>query len=332
MVEKDDGTAEGNSPSGETGDVASRGPNASKDAGKDDKSSAHRDGAVRVPVNEDYLFDVDIKDRELAPAYWLGPIYDVRRGTWFYQEGTTLRPCDENLATQLEEGFLKVKPWRVASANEKSQSTEEIPSSENQKTGDAADSVNNSSDIKKERSIPAKFQLQTQRLFGTYMSSVVTYQDANTAWVLTDDFLSRMSSTVYQRFAGGGHLGGTKIVRGYSEPSKERKDPKKEGDTVKKPNSAKEDVDELRKKSRRSQSVPNAPILEEDKEVKVEPEPRLKTLERKMSNFVSSQVQDQAQEEAMARKRDEDEIIGDYVDEDGQDQAREIEHLILVVS
>jgi hypothetical protein len=40
---------------------------------------------VKVPVNEDYLFDVDVECRELAPAYWLGPAYDVRRGTWFYQ-------------------------------------------------------------------------------------------------------------------------------------------------------------------------------------------------------------------------------------------------------
>lgn len=39
----------------------------------------------KVPVNEDYLFDVDIRKRELSPVYWLGPAYDVRRGTWFYQ-------------------------------------------------------------------------------------------------------------------------------------------------------------------------------------------------------------------------------------------------------
>ncbi|KAL8965872.1 MAG: hypothetical protein Q9183_003645, partial [Haloplaca sp. 2 TL-2023] len=72
------------------------------------------DDRMKVPVNEDFLFDVDIEKRELAPTYWLGPIYDVRRGSWFYQEGSNLRPCDENLANQLEEGFLKIKPWRYA--------------------------------------------------------------------------------------------------------------------------------------------------------------------------------------------------------------------------
>jgi len=40
---------------------------------------------VKVPVNEDYLFDVDIKKRELGPVYWEGPMYEVKRGTWFYQ-------------------------------------------------------------------------------------------------------------------------------------------------------------------------------------------------------------------------------------------------------
>ena len=44
-----------------------------------------------MAVNEDYLFDVDLDNRELAPAYWLGPVYDVRRGTWFFVG--VLDPC-----------------------------------------------------------------------------------------------------------------------------------------------------------------------------------------------------------------------------------------------
>jgi hypothetical protein len=49
------------------------------------KSGMETKKALKVPVNEDYLFDVDIEQRELAPTYWLGPVYDVRRGTWFFQ-------------------------------------------------------------------------------------------------------------------------------------------------------------------------------------------------------------------------------------------------------
>jgi len=41
-------------------------------------AEAHFD--VKVPVKEDLLFDVDIAKRELAPAYWLGPIYEGTYG------------------------------------------------------------------------------------------------------------------------------------------------------------------------------------------------------------------------------------------------------------
>lgn len=46
---------------------------------KSEKALDHEDSnssAVRVPVNEDFLFDVDIEARELAPVYWLGPVYE----------------------------------------------------------------------------------------------------------------------------------------------------------------------------------------------------------------------------------------------------------------
>jgi hypothetical protein len=44
------------------------------------KTADESDSSVKVPVNEDFLFDVDVERRELAPAYWLGPVYDCRRG------------------------------------------------------------------------------------------------------------------------------------------------------------------------------------------------------------------------------------------------------------
>jgi len=66
-------------------------PNSSLEA----DSGTRPPGSITVPVNEDYLFDVDVERRELAPAYWLGPVYEVRRGTWFYQgkERRLSLPC-----------------------------------------------------------------------------------------------------------------------------------------------------------------------------------------------------------------------------------------------
>lgn len=267
--------------------------------------------SIRVPVNEDFLFDVDVQRRELGPAYWLGPVYDVRRGSWFYQEGSTLRPCDENLSSQLEQGYLKVKPWEQPQP-------QAIDSSSKPASRPVSINVDESNKEAKEEkeNIPKKFELHTQRLFGAYMNSVVTYQDNTTAWLLTDDLLSRMSSTVYQRFAGGGHLGGVKVVRGYSEQNK-AKDTKKDGDKT--PEAAK----------RKSTVAEGGKIAEDTEPSVVTPQlhnedSSLEKLERQMSNF------DPASQEAEARARDESEIKDDYKQADGDDQGREIEHLVLV--
>jgi hypothetical protein len=153
-----------------------------------DNDAGSPPSGLRVPVNEDFLFDVDIVERELGPVYWLGPIYEVRRGTWFYQEGSTLRPCEENLAAQLEEGYLKTKPWaypanRVRS-NSGVQNVTPKASTDNLKTTAKLQVESSSKPVPTQPAVP--HQPQTYRLFGTYMNSVVTYQDSSTAWLSSD--------------------------------------------------------------------------------------------------------------------------------------------------
>lgn len=339
MVEDEHDKRRERSPTGDIGDIGSRQEQNSHSIGGDagdqedtktrrthgsrgntsinEATSSEKGGMIKVPVNEDFLFDVDIEARELAPTYWLGPIYDVRRGSWFYQEGSSLRPCDENLAIQLEEGYIKVKPWRnetLQPASRPKSRPVSMNAADIQKSPDAIEKP------KEEPSIPKKFELQTQRLFGAYMNSVVTYQDATTAWLLTDDFLSRMSSTVYQRFAGGGHLGGVRVLRGYSEADK-TKETKKDGDSLStNKNDAPADT------SKRRSATPKVESEISDDEQLAQQEPRLVTLERQLSSLSG----DPAKQEEEQRQADEDEIKEDYKDADSQDQGREIEHLILV--
>lgn len=346
------------------GDSVLREPDVTPETGSkqntsiNDATNIEKGGPVKVPVNEDFLFDVDVERRELAPAYWLGPIYDVRRGIWFYQEGSLLRPCDENLAGQLEDGYLKVKPWRYESTTALESSTlsrsrptslapgqdlgsEEIKRLKNVKPH-SPDNLkpDSAEEVITPTPIPEKFSLQTHRLFGAYMNSVVTYQDATVAWLLTDDFLSRMSSTVYQRFAGGGHLGGVKVVRGYSEPSK-AKDKKKEGSENQA--GASLETEKMATNLKRTPASPDTVSGQEiikqhmrsesgqEPELEIQAEPGILTLERKMSSLVASTgPEDPAKQDEEVRKRDEDEIQEDYRDADGDDQGREIEHLILV--
>ncbi|EON63812.1 hypothetical protein W97_03040 [Coniosporium apollinis CBS 100218] len=282
----------------------------------------------RVPVNEDYLFDVDIEERELIPAYWLGPVYEVRRGTWFQAEGFSLRACDENLATQLEEGYLKLKPWKFPQGQRSPSQTRQRPTSLK-----AGDDTGGAMKSRPEAAAEAQEYPKTHRLFGQHMNSVVTYQDATTAWLLTDDFLSRMSSTMYQRFAGGGHFAGIKLVRGYSDPSKRKaevKDSRTPGTAT--PASDKEDSDAEgdSKHAKDDSGLASTPANAEDAR-SPSSEVRRATLERKMSSLVTSAMpESREKQEEEARKRDEKEIRDDYKEQEGDEQGREIEHLILV--
>ncbi|KAK1077010.1 hypothetical protein LTR33_008447 [Friedmanniomyces endolithicus] len=181
------------------GDIALQGAGHSRRSdGKPNTNPEDEVKSVKVKVNEDYLFDVDVKRRELSPAYWLGPVYDVRRGTWFY-EGTPQRPCDENLAAQLEEGYLKTKAWKLVQTEQAAQKSRsasqprERPSSwapglrapvSTQPTPQAS-----SDDLRSRAAQQATGQGQsdvtlesgqfeqppnTHRLFGAHMNSVVT--------------------------------------------------------------------------------------------------------------------------------------------------------------
>ncbi|KAI1875608.1 uncharacterized protein JN550_001894 [Neoarthrinium moseri] len=306
-------------------------PNSSLDGDADSQRQS-----VKVPVNEDFLFDVDIEQRELAPVYWLGPIYDVRRGSWFYQEGSTLRPCEENLASQLEEGYLKTKPWTYPETRSRSNSAakQDITpkaSKENLK----ATALAQASDLAKTKPTQtptlAQHQPQTYRLFGTYMNSIATYQDSTTAWLSTDSVLSWVTSTVYQRFSGGGYMSGVKLVRGYSEPGKAKEEKRPVTPTTATLPQQQPSSEEKRAKALKRRSAPplsradaKADIRDED-----EPEEQEAPLKRQISDYIETAENPERAEEQI-RKREEQEIEDDYNIQAGEAQGRDIEHLVLV--
>ncbi|KAH8200839.1 hypothetical protein TruAng_004998 [Truncatella angustata] len=298
-----------------------------------DSEGGDQGQGVRVPVNEDFLFDVDIEQRELAPVYWLGPIYDVQRGSWFYQEGATLRPCEENLAAQLEEGYLKIKPWTYPETRSRSNSgakTSITPKASRQDLRAAAAAQAEGALKPLPGQANPQHQPETYRLFGAYMNSVATYQDSTTAWLSTDTVFSWVTSSVYQRFAGGGYLSGVKLVRGYTEPGKTVEKRPTTPTTATLPQ---QPEDEKKLKALKRRSAP--PLTRAEGAVDVHEEDnvgrpsRESQLERQFSNFMETAEDPDAQQEQI-RKREEQEIQDDYNAQAGETQGREIEHLILV--
>jgi len=285
-------------------------------------------------------------------VYWLGPIYSVLRGSWFYQEGSTLRPCDENLAAQLEEGYLKVKPFRYPKAPEKSSSRPtslkpgEDPKSlalsrafSRNRSGSGEvtpraslenlrsphqQAPEDPSTTSKESANPSPHHPQTYRLFGSYMNSIVTYQDSTVAWLSVDSIMSRVSSTVYSKFAGSGYLSGVKLVRGYSDSGK----PKEAERGPPTPTSA----------ALKSLNIPSALQLDERQQKLLKrrsappstSRPEIETLQESAEAAMLGGEIDEEMEAEAVRKRDEKEIQNDYNDREGENQGREIDHLILV--
>ncbi|KAK2609351.1 hypothetical protein QQS21_002132 [Conoideocrella luteorostrata] len=269
---------------------------------KSGKSSSLGDsrGHNRVAVNEDYLFDVDIEERELAPVYWLGPIYEVRTRS-----------------------KSEVKDIHGASKNGQASAVDsKTPSSTVEPSKPANASVPPQNQV----------QLPTYKLFGAYMNNVATYEDDKTAWMTTDGMLSWVAASVYERFAGGGYMSGVKLIRGYIEPKKikEKEDNKSAPENPDIPG-----LDERQQKLLKRRSAPpttreSLDDLGYEQIIKQETEHREAKLQRQLSSLIEGEGRNTKETEEQIRKRDEQEIRDDYNAQDGEAQGREIEHLVLV--
>jgi hypothetical protein len=129
---------------------------------------------------------------------------------------------------------------------------------------------------------------------------------------------------MYQKFAGGGYLGGVKLVRGYTDGGKSKESGADK--TPSTPTSA----------AIKGSSVPPALQLDERqqrllKRRSAPPGTSRTTMDPEdQARAAMSSLGDEDMEAEAVRRRDEKEIQDDYNDRDGENQGREIEHLILV--
>jgi hypothetical protein len=168
------------------------------------------------------------------------------------------------------------------------------------------------------------------------MNSVVTYQDASTAWISSEGMLSWVTSSVYERLGGGGYMGGIKLTRGFAEPSKPK-------ETDEKPSAAPSEVplglDEKQQRLLKRRSAPpgthTAPKVENSstavsrESVEEGDNPHMR-LHRQLSSLMESGTKDAAETEEQINRREEQVIQDDYNAQAGETQGRDIEHLVLV--
>lgn len=69
------------------------------------KSQRELEEVTSVPVNEDFLFQVDVPKMELKSTYWRGPTYEVRRGAWF---DSSNNPLASKLTAEVEQHYQEM--------------------------------------------------------------------------------------------------------------------------------------------------------------------------------------------------------------------------------
>ncbi|EGW33456.1 uncharacterized protein SPAPADRAFT_71305 [Spathaspora passalidarum NRRL Y-27907] len=162
---------------------------------------------VPVEVNEDRLFEVDLQKLELAPVYWEGPIYEVRRGVWFDSNGI---PFSKKQTEELEQGYKKVKPYTFNHEKPDTESKEnkEIISKFNKYIKEVEDSTQKV-DLSQEKDI---LKLES----GNY----VMYLDGKNAVTFPADYDTNFQIDVIRQFSSTSTvplIGVNSIQRGYSD-------------------------------------------------------------------------------------------------------------------
>jgi hypothetical protein len=142
--------------------------------------------------------------------------------------------------------------------------------------------------------------------------------------------MARMSSTVYQKFAGGGYLGGVRLTRGYTESRKSSTAVAADKVPNTPTSAAVPDsslvpglqLDERQQKLLKRRSAPPSTSSIDD--------PKSEAAKDAVTEATTPLFKDNKDAEAeLIRKRDESMMQNDYKDRDGEDQSRTIDHLIL---
>lgn len=142
----------------------------------------------KIPVNEDYLFEVDLKDRKMYPVYWDGAVYEIRRGLWYNSDGNPLR---EELSNELEKGYAKLQPFQKKLKNPKN--TKEV-------------------NVENEDGERDVYELK-----GFKEGKLVVYSEDKTAYILNELYGGKLQLGYLKGLQNGPALGASRMTRGYTK-------------------------------------------------------------------------------------------------------------------
>ncbi|KAH3683544.1 hypothetical protein WICPIJ_005490 [Wickerhamomyces pijperi] len=142
----------------------------------------------KVPVNEDFLFEADLNKRQMAPVYWDGAVYEIRRGIWFTTIENKQVPVAHDLTNELETAYQSLKPY------EKKPPTSASP-------------------LRRKKEY---YELQGEYKEGKY----IVFTDHETAYVVSDieGIAAQVQLTLIKNTQVPSGLGGTKFTRGITSP------------------------------------------------------------------------------------------------------------------
>lgn len=162
-----------------------------------------------VEVNEDKLFQVDLKNFDLSPVYWDGPVYEVRRGTWFNSDGI---PLSAKLSQQIEEGYRYRKAYTFGEQgpieNQVAESKDEVAKFNRKVEKEGKPGLALEIDFEKEKDT-----------FGLDNDQVVLFCNSREAVLFPSSFDSNFQLGVIRSFgtSSGSLISVEKIQRGYTD-------------------------------------------------------------------------------------------------------------------
>ena len=153
-----------------------------------------------VPMGEDGMFQVDLKDMTLYPAYWQGSKIDTVRASWFQDSGSRrYKPVDFDLVEEIEKGYQQIRPWQSSYIDE----------------------LRSVLLIGEEGEAKMRYNLPS---LPNGTKQYILFQDAISARLFTEGISSRIGKSFLTAFRGSkarpSHGGGKLIFRGYRAVTK----------------------------------------------------------------------------------------------------------------